>query len=164
VPSADLDVTSLVRHRDYQKSLARRNANARASVPTHTMGLAFDVSILNVPLSVAREIRDVLTRMSKDGDLFYIAERQQLVFHVVPAPKRRVFYAAVFETLTNVPRTELPEPPWPVPGSVPVPMAPATAGAPVVFAIVGAVVTAGFWRKRIGAWRVPHPACRDCVR
>lgn len=121
VPSAALDVTSLVRHRAYQQSLARRNPNARASVPTHTMGLAFDISVLNVPLPVARAIRDAVKRMAADGDLLFIAERQQLVFHIVPAPARRAFYAAVFETLTSVPRTAPLEPAWPVPAAVPAP-------------------------------------------
>jgi hypothetical protein len=135
VPAANLEVTSLVRHNAYQQLLARRNANARATVPTHTMGLAFDISILNVPLSVARQIRDVLTQMAADGDLLYIAERRQLVFHVVPAPKRRAFYAAVFETLTRVPRGELPVPAWPTPSPIVAPVDPKTPRWPMVIAL-----------------------------
>jgi hypothetical protein len=149
VPDADLEVTSLVRHRAYQRSLARRNANARASVPTHTMGLAFDISILNVPLSVARQIRDVMKRMSADGDLLYIAERRQLVFHVVPAPRRRAFYAAVFETLTSVPRVELPEPSWPVPGAAVPPIDPAMPVGPIVVVIFIAFAAAILGGPRI---------------
>jgi hypothetical protein len=103
VRSSRLDVTSLVRHREYQHALERTNANARADVPTHAMGLAFDISILHVPIAAAREIRDVLRSLRDEGALFFIAETRQLVFHVVLAPGRAPFYEAVFAGLTDVP-------------------------------------------------------------
>lgn len=103
VRSTPLDVTSLVRHDAYQRRLGRTNANARTSLPTHTLGVAFDISILNVPYAAAREIRDVLRRMRAAGDLFFIAEVQQLVFHVVVAPERAPFHAAVYDALAAAP-------------------------------------------------------------
>lgn len=115
VEAGSLEVTSLVRHSAYQRSLARRNPNARTTVPTHAMGLAFDVSILNVPLTTAAEIRDVLRHMAARGDLFFIAEQRQLVFHVVPAPARRAYYAALHEAMTTVERPAIVLPGWPGP-------------------------------------------------
>jgi hypothetical protein len=109
-----LDVTSLVRHQGYQEALARTNANARTTVPTHALGVAFDLSILNIPPGAARELRDVLRAMRDEGDLYFIAEVNQLVFHVVLAPQRAPFYAAVFEALRRVPA-----PAWAAPPAYP---------------------------------------------
>lgn len=114
VRSGALEVTSLVRHRAYQHALARRNANARTAVPTHAMGLAFDVSILHASPHTAREIGDVLTRMAAEGDLFFIAEERQLVFHVVPTPQRREYYAAVSQAMAITPPPSLIQPAWTV--------------------------------------------------
>ena len=101
--SAPLDVTSLVRHQAYQQALQRTNPNARTRVPTHALGLAFDISVLYAAPDDAIEIRDVLRRMRADGALFFVAERRQLVFHVVPHPDRLDFYAALFDGLAGVP-------------------------------------------------------------
>jgi hypothetical protein len=101
VRSGPLDVTSLVRHDAYQRRLARRNANAVTDVPTHVMGLAFDISILHAPPSFAGELRDVLRAMAAAGDLYFIAEQRQLVFHVVPAPERRAYYTAIAGALAG---------------------------------------------------------------
>jgi hypothetical protein len=102
VRSAALDVTSLVRHAEYQRTLQRTNPNARTQLATHTLGVAFDISVLNVPLSATQEIGHVLTVMRDSGDLFFIAEQRQFVFHVVPTPERLGFYAAVFHGLTSI--------------------------------------------------------------
>ena len=88
VKSGPLEVTSLVRHSDYQSSLRASNANANTSVPMHTMGLAFDIALINTPLKTVYEIRDVLREMRNDGEILFIGERRQLVFHVVPHPSR----------------------------------------------------------------------------
>jgi hypothetical protein len=114
VPSGTLDVTSLARHRAYQQRLARRNANARTDVPTHVMGLAFDVSVLYEPLTVAANLRDTLRSLSANGDLFFVAEQRQLVFHVVPAPARREYYAALYHAVALFPPPLISRPPWPV--------------------------------------------------
>jgi hypothetical protein len=66
------------------------------------MGLAFDISILHASPRTAREISDVLERMAADGDLLFVAERRQLVFHVLPTPERRAYYAALSEAMTMV--------------------------------------------------------------
>jgi hypothetical protein len=114
VRSTRLDVTSLVRHREYQRALQETNPNARTRLAAHAIGLAFDISILNLPISSAREIRDVLRKMRDDGELFFIAETRQLVFHVVPSPLRAQFHAAVFAGLTAVPAPAWALPPPPV--------------------------------------------------
>jgi hypothetical protein len=101
LPGTPLDVTSLVRHHEYQRALQRTNANARTAVPTHTLGLAFDISVLHMTPSEVEHVRDVLRHMRAEGDLFFVAETRQLVFHVVPTPARLDFYAAVYEALTS---------------------------------------------------------------
>lgn len=103
VRSGPLEITSLVRHGEYQDALRRTNANASTSVPTHTMGLAFDIALLNTPLATVREIRDVLRQMRADGDLLFIGERQQLVFHVVPHPSRLGHFMDVYTAALGAP-------------------------------------------------------------
>ena len=103
VRTAAVDVTSLVRHVDYQHALRRTNVNAAASLSTHTLGMAFDLSVLNQSPAARRETRDVLRRMRDDGDLLFVAEQRQLVFHVVPHPDRYSFYEAVFYGMTAAP-------------------------------------------------------------
>jgi hypothetical protein len=88
VKSGPIEITSLVRHSEYQTSLRATNKNATTSVPMHTMGLAFDIALVNTPLETVYEIRDVLQRMRDAGEILFIGERRQLVFHVVPHPSR----------------------------------------------------------------------------
>ena len=94
-----LEVTSLVRHAAYQSSLARSNPNARTGVPTHVMGLAVDISVLHMPIAHVRELRDVLRQMADSGAIHFIAERRQLVFHVVPAALHRAYYRGFAEAV-----------------------------------------------------------------
>jgi hypothetical protein len=96
VASGPLEITSLVRHREYQDDLRSTNTNAFTSVPMHTMGLAFDIALVNTPLKRVYEIRDVLSRMQKAGDLLVVGERKQLVFHVVPHPSRLGYFTEVY--------------------------------------------------------------------
>src|SRR5688572_6325262 len=63
VNSGPLEITSLVRHGEYQESLRTTNANATTSVPMHTMGLAVDIALVNSSLETVGEIRDVLQKM-----------------------------------------------------------------------------------------------------
>jgi hypothetical protein len=132
-PSAALDVTSLVRHHAYQRALQRTNPNARTAQSMHAFGLAFDISILNIPLSAAVEIRDVLRQMRDDGSLFFIAETRQLVFHVVPNPRRLDLYAGMFEALTA-----LPPPPPPVRRTPVAPLPPDAPPPPMLASVLGA--------------------------
>ena len=92
VTSGPIEITSLVRHLDYQRALAGSNGNARTEVPTHAMGLAFDIALVNTPLDRVYEIRDVLREMRGAGLLYFIGESQQLVFHVVPRPMWLGYY------------------------------------------------------------------------
>jgi hypothetical protein len=96
VRSGPLEITSLVRHSEYQEELKTTNGNANTSVPMHTMGLAFDIALVNTPLKTVYEIRDVLRRMQAAGDILVIGERQQLVFHVVPHPSRLGHFMDVY--------------------------------------------------------------------
>jgi hypothetical protein len=96
VDSGPLEITSMVRHTEYQDALRTTNANANTSVPMHTMGLAFDIALVNTPLPTVREIRNVLQAMQKAGDILFIGERRQLVFHVVPHPSRLGYFTEVY--------------------------------------------------------------------
>jgi hypothetical protein len=105
VKSGPLEITSLVRHSHYQDALKTTNANANTSVPMHTMGLAFDIALVNTPLSRVYEIRDVLRKMQRDGDILFIGERRQLVFHVVPHPSRLGHFTDVYVKKVGIPPT-----------------------------------------------------------
>ena len=96
VKSGPVEVTSLVRHIGYQDQLRLLNPNATTDVPTHAFGVAFDIAMVNTPLKTVLEIRDVLEEMSGAGDILAIAERQQLIFHVVPQPARLGWYNDVY--------------------------------------------------------------------
>jgi Family of unknown function (DUF5715) len=99
VKSGPIEVTSLVRHFGYQDQLRTTNANATPDVPTHALGMAFDIAMVNTPLKTVQEISDVLQQMSAAGDILVIAERHQLVFHVVPQPSRLGWYTEVYSHL-----------------------------------------------------------------
>lgn len=101
VKSGPIEVTSLVRHLDYQNELRATNLNATTDVPTHTLGVAFDIAIVNTPLATVRELQDVLRRMSEAGDILVVAEREQLVFHVVPQPSKLGWYTDVYARAMN---------------------------------------------------------------
>ena len=103
VKSGPIEITSLVRHGEYQDALLRTNSNARTDVPTHTMGLAFDIALINSPMKTVLEIRDVLREMRDAGDLLFIGERRQLVFHVVPHPSRLGHFMDVYTKAIGAP-------------------------------------------------------------
>ncbi len=111
VESSPVEVTSLVRHMQYQRALAGTNGNANTEVPTHAMGLAFDIALINTPLETAYEIRDVLRDMSDAGALYFIGESRQLVFHVVPRRAWFGYYEALHWAMTNVPDFDAPTAP-----------------------------------------------------
>ena len=97
VRSGPLEITSMARHTEYQSTLRKTNSNANTSIPMHTMGLAFDIALINTPLATVYEIRDVLSEMQRAGDILVIGERKQLVFHVVPNPARLGHFAQVYD-------------------------------------------------------------------
>jgi hypothetical protein len=82
--------------------LRSTNANANTAVPMHTMGLAFDIALVNTPLDRIHEIRSALVRMRDAGDLMFIGERRQLVFHVVPHPSRLAHFTDVYYKAVGV--------------------------------------------------------------
>jgi hypothetical protein len=105
VRSGPVEVTSLVRHTEYQGALRATNVNATTSVPMHTMGLAIDIALVNTPIETVYEIRDVLIRMRNAGDILFIGERKQLVFHVVPHPARLGHFAGVYARALSASRS-----------------------------------------------------------
>jgi len=105
VKTGPVEVTSLVRHADYQEELRTTNANAITSVPMHTMGLAVDIALINSRIETIYEIRDVLQKMQDAGDLLFIGERRQLVFHVVPHPSRLGYFNDVYLREVGAPLT-----------------------------------------------------------
>ena len=67
VKTGPVEVTSLVRHADYQEELRSSNANAITSVPMHTMGLAVDIGLINTRLETIYEIRaEIMGQFSDD--------------------------------------------------------------------------------------------------
>jgi hypothetical protein len=118
VKSGPIEITSLVRHTEYQGALMKTNANATTPVPTHTMGLAFDIGLVNATPRQAYEIRDVLRKMRDAGDILFIGERQQLVFHVVPHPSRLGYFTDVYTRALGAPAAAngTPVAGFPIPG------------------------------------------------
>ena len=105
VKSGPLEITSLVRHGEYQQSLRATNTNATTSVPMHTMGLAVDIALVNSSLETVYEIRDALRTMQRHGDILFVGERRQLVFHVVPHPSRLGYFTDVYIRKVGLPPT-----------------------------------------------------------
>jgi hypothetical protein len=103
VRTGPVEITSLVRHGEYQEALRVTNSNASTSVPMHTMGLAFDIALINTPLRTVYEIRKVLREMRDAGDILFIGERKQLVFHVVPHPSRLGHFNDVYTRALGTP-------------------------------------------------------------
>lgn len=103
VKSGPIEITSLVRHSEYQGALRATNKNATTSVPMHTMGLAFDIALVNTPLHTVYEIRRVLEQMRDEGEILFIGERRQLVFHVVPHPSRLGHFTNVYTRALRTP-------------------------------------------------------------
>lgn len=90
-----VEVTSAVRSEAYQRALTRRNSNANTDVPTHVMGYAVDIGLKYASADTAKDLRRVLDEMRDAGQIYFIAERNQAVFHVVPRPE----HFARFETI-----------------------------------------------------------------
>jgi len=132
VHSGPVEITSLVRHSEYQDALRDTNPNAITSIPMHTMGLAFDIAIVNTPIETVNEILDVLTVMRDAGDILFIGERHQVVFHVVPQPSRLGHFTEVYSRALAAPAI--------LPGSHPIPFPALRAPAPVTAASVSAEV------------------------
>jgi hypothetical protein len=156
VTSGPIEVTSLVRHLQYQRSLGATNGNARTDVPTHAMGLAFDIALVNSPLGTVYEIRDVLREMRDAGLLLFIGETQQLVFHVVPRPAWLGYYDALHWANRVAPAPVLPPAPTLdelMPREVPVPAAVAISFwesiVPFAWFLLPVLAGAAIWQRRL---------------
>lgn len=97
VQRGPLDVTSLVRSAEYQRRLMRGNGNANTDVPTHTMGYAVDIGLKFAATETAGELRRVLQEMRAAGDIYFIAEANQLTFHIVPVPSRMAHFESRYQ-------------------------------------------------------------------
>lgn len=124
VTHGPVEVTSAVRSEAYQRALSRGNSNANTDVPTHVMGYAVDIGLKYSTAETARDLRRVLDEMRDAGDVYYIAERNQAVFHVVPVPSRFAHFETVYAqtlALQYLPASEADaEPAW-SPSPVPEP-------------------------------------------
>jgi hypothetical protein len=97
VTQGPVELTSAVRTTKYQRALMRGNSNANTDVPTHVMGYAIDIGLKFASEDTAKDLRRVLDEMRDAGDIYFIAERNQLTFHVVPVPSRFEHFEAVYE-------------------------------------------------------------------
>ncbi len=111
-----VEVTSAVRSAEYQRALMRGNSNANTDVPTHAMGYAVDIGLKYASEETAKDLRRVLDEMRDMGDIYFIAETNQLTFHVVPVPSRMENFEALYQQTLAVSQQ-------PVPAPVPVPPA-----------------------------------------
>ena len=116
VQRGPLDVTSLVRTAEYQRALMRGNGNANTDVPTHTMGYALDIGLKFMAPDTAIELRRVLEEMRAAGDIYFIAEANQLTFHIVPVLSRLEHFEAIYQEAATPPA---PAAPVPVPPPAP---------------------------------------------
>lgn len=96
VERGPVEVTSAVRSMEYQRALTRGNSNANTDVPTHVMGYAIDIGLKYSAEDTAKDLRRVLDEMRDAGDVYFIAERNQLTFHVVPVPSRIPHFEALY--------------------------------------------------------------------
>lgn len=92
-----VELTSAVRTTEYQRALMRGNSNANTDVPTHVMGYAIDIGLKFATEQTAKDLRRVLDEMRDAGDIYFIAERNQLTFHVVPVPSRFQQFEMLYE-------------------------------------------------------------------
>ena len=82
-----LRVTSMLRTVSYQRSLARRNANAAPSTgpkaSVHLTGACLDISKRDMTRSHQSWVRNVLARLHQQRYLYAIEEFRQPTFHVL---------------------------------------------------------------------------------
>jgi hypothetical protein len=119
VQHGPLDVTSLVRTAEYQRLLMRGNGNANTDVPTHTMGYALDIGMKFMSPETAADLRGVLEEMREAGDIYFIAEANQLTFHIVPVPSRLEHFESVYQQALAPPPAPAPPPPGEAPRAAP---------------------------------------------
>lgn len=92
-----IEITSVARTAEYQKALQRGNGNANTDVPTHAMGYAVDIGLKFAAAETAKDLRRVLEEMRTAGDIYFIAEANQLTFHIVPVPSRMEYFETIYQ-------------------------------------------------------------------
>lgn len=118
VTHGPVELTSAVRSAEYQNALMRGNSNANTDVPTHVMGYAVDIGLKFASEETVKDLRRVLEEMRDAGDIYFIAERNQLTFHVVPVPSRMANFEALYQQMLALEQQPAPAP---VPAPVPAP-------------------------------------------
>lgn len=114
-----LEVTSVVRTSEYQRALMRGNGNANTDVPTHAMGYAVDIGLKYAPEGTAKELRRVLEEMRAAGDIYFIAEANQLTMHIVPVRSRIPHFEAIYQQARTDAGQPAPAPEHPAPSPAP---------------------------------------------
>src|SRR5690606_18914885 len=82
-------VTSVTRTLDDQQRLARVNSNAVTNkLSSHNYGCSFDISYIRFNRKKApnarleKMLQDILTRMQREGKIYFIKEYREKCFHV----------------------------------------------------------------------------------
>lgn len=96
-----LEVNSLVRTDETQAALHGSNGNSRTSLPTHTMGKAFDLPLLHKSGSYKRDLLFVLYDLEIAGRLAFIKEGSQDTIHVVSNPAFDQFFSDYYRQTTG---------------------------------------------------------------
>lgn len=93
-----LEITSLVRSREYQKKLAKSNPNARTEFPSHATGRVFDISYLRLSEAEYGCLRLVLNDLEWIGALDVTRESKvSRTFHVGVNPIYDDFFTKIYK-------------------------------------------------------------------
>lgn len=93
-----LDITSLVRSKEYQRKLAKTNPNARTEFPSHATGRVFDISYLRLSEAEYGCLRLVLNDLEWIGALDVTREsKASRTFHVGVNPVYDNFFTKIYK-------------------------------------------------------------------
>lgn len=96
-----LEVNSLVRTDETQGALRNSNSNSRTSLPTHTMGKAFDLPLRKKSGDYKRDLLFILYDLEIAGRLAFIKEGTQDTIHVVANPASDQFFSNFYHQTTG---------------------------------------------------------------
>jgi len=91
-----LEVTSMIRTAEYQRSLHKVNGNSHTRFPSHTVG-AVDISFAHLPKGEEAWLRFVLQNLEFEEHVGYFDEcKGQETKHFAPSPYHSDFFTAVY--------------------------------------------------------------------